>query len=664
MQKGHDGTGKLGAEAATKRYEAPRFSGNTPRDPMTGFGPSARAGARTMPVWIFDRALTLAAIVVVLVTIAGVVKPMFANVATLGGHDWDQMEAHRWLVVKSIREFHQFPFWNPYACGGFSAWGAVESDTIIVSPFLPVYLFAPLAWAIRIEVLGGALLSALGTWLLAGRFTRSSALRALVCVVFAVDGRWSLQAATGHAWHLYYAYTPWVLYFYDRAARRSGPTDFKSIALAAVFVAMMVYSGAIYPLPETALLVAIYAVALAVARRSMRPVAVGTAIGALAAGLAAPKLVSLIENVARWPRIVESLESIDLHAFMQMLTEQNQDTTMPAAAVPQWGWHEYGLYVGWLPCLLILVGLILAKGERARALRWAALAGVILGFGHFHDDSPWALLHELPLFKSQHVPTRWLYPAVLLCAAVAASSAERALVRTRLLRRPLEIGLVVMVLFIGRDIAEVARRPLTHAFWMQMRPVAPAAQFHMEYDAPANLQYVVGDYAPPALPAMLAGIGVLRCSLHPGLNIFAPAPTSKGRPFGMGAFGKGEPEYRGEAYLAEGKGTANIVSFTPNRVEVEFAGAEPGDLLVLNQNWDAGWEADGKAVVRYRDTLGAKVSKPGGRIVFRYRARFIWLTTALAVFILGAMIAHGAGATGPLSDLVRSAMARRRRSIP
>ena len=601
---------------------------------MIAHGTSQRGPSRLARERIVYGALTAAAIAVVLATIVSAVAPMFADLSTLGGHDWDEMEAQRWLVVKSIREFHQFPFWNPYACGGFSGWAAVESDTIVVSPFLPVYLFAPLAWAVRVEVVGAAIISALGAWLFAGRFTRSAALRAFVCVIFAVNGRWAMQTATGHAWHLYYAYTPWVFFLFDKAAQG----DRKSVYLCGAVVALMVYAGAIYPLPQTALLVAIYAGALAVMRRDPTPVAVGAAVGAIGAGLAAPKLVSMLEDLARWPRLTDSSESIDLHAFVQILIDRNQDISLPAAPVGPWGWHEYGMYIGWVPFVATLAGVVFAKDPRARALRWPAVAAVLLGFGHFHPFSPWAKLHEWPIFKSQHVPTRWLYPAVLLCGVVAASAGERVLARTRWLRAPLELGLIVAVAFIGLDIAAVAGRSVQHAFWMRMRPVAVARQYHMERDVPQELRYEVGDYAPPALPATLAGIGVIDCTLHPGLNIFAAPASAGGRPIGLGALGREEPGYRGEAYTASGKGTASVVRFSPNRIDVTLASAQVGDLLVLNQNWDSGWKADGARTIPYRDAVAIPITKTQESVTFSYRPHLFWLTLCGPLLVLAAVL--------------------------
>ena len=154
---------------------------------------------------------------VILGMIAYVLWPTLADRSTIGAHDWDQMESHRYLVDKTILDFHQFPFWNPYACGGHPNWGGFESGTTVVSPWLPFYLTMTLPHAMRVEVFGSAFISAVGAWLLAARFTRSAAARALVVVAFAVNGRWALQLTPGHTWHLVYAWTPWVLYFYDRA---------------------------------------------------------------------------------------------------------------------------------------------------------------------------------------------------------------------------------------------------------------------------------------------------------------------------------------------------------------------------------------------------------------------------------------------------------------
>ena len=123
--------------------------------------PAAGAARRTP-----SRQEPAAAVLSVPAMILLVVSPMLAHPWTLGTRNWDQMNTQRELVVKSLVRFHQFPFWDPYECGGHPAWGSLESAPIVVSPWLPVYLLAPLPIAIRIEIIASALWSALGCWVL------------------------------------------------------------------------------------------------------------------------------------------------------------------------------------------------------------------------------------------------------------------------------------------------------------------------------------------------------------------------------------------------------------------------------------------------------------------------------------------------------------------
>ena len=70
---------------------------------------------------------------------------------------------------------------------------------------------------------------------------------------------------------------------------------------------------------------------------------------------------------------------------------------------------------------------------------------------------------------------------------------------------------------------------------------------------PRALQYQRRDYAPEALPAVQVGIGVLQCTLHASLNIWAPK-AQDGRAVGMSARGKGTKQYRGEVFTESGTG--------------------------------------------------------------------------------------------------------------
>lgn len=563
------------------------------------------------------RLLGATGLLVGLLAVLNMLGPTLATWSTWGGHDWDEMSAQRYLVVTSLRQFGQLPFWNPYACGGHSAWASIQGATNLVSPWLPFYLWLDLRAALRVEVLGMALISAAGAWFWSGRFTQSPALRALVVVLFAVNGRFALQAATGHAWHLYYGWTPWVLVCFDRALAAQGAERLRDVGACAALLALMVYHGGIYPLPQTGLLLGVYALAAAATTRKATPLLIVTAAGALAVLLAAPKLLPVLVELRRYPRLVESPEVVELNALIQLLTAPDQTVGSRPARVSHWGWHEYGMYVGWVGFFVLGLGLLRAKTPEERCLRWPAVVALLLGLGAFHRYAPWSLLHELPIFSSQHVPSRWLFPGVLFAAVLSVAVLQRLLRRAGRARALLELLLLPAVALVGWDVSSQSARVMASAFWMEFEPQA-RGQFRQEHKVPRALQYRRRDYAPPALPAMMANVGVIECTMHPGLNVWAPRDAA-GRIRGLGAEGTRRPGYRGEVFLQTGTGSAVFERWTPNELVVQVTGAAPGDRVVVNQNWAPGWSVDGAPALDEGARLAAEVSSPNQRFVFRYR---------------------------------------------
>ena len=64
-------------------------------------------------------------------------------------------------------------------------------------------------------------------------------------------------------------------------------------------------------------------------------------------------------------------------------------------------------------------------------------------------------------------------------------------------------------------------------------------------------------------------------------------------------------------------------------------GAQPGEHVVLDQNWDPGWSASGRRVDNCHDTVRAELREADAVIVFRYRPLAFWPGIALFVVTLG-----------------------------
>jgi hypothetical protein len=206
---------------------------------------------------------------------------------------------------------------------------------------------------------------------------------------------------------------------------------------------------------------------------------------------------------------------------------------------------------------------------------------------------------------------------------VAAAAILERFLRRQSRRGWLELALIFVAAYIALDIGLEAQKPLVGAFVRHLPPHLEDGTgiFHQEKTAPPTLQYDVPDWAPIALPPMMANIGAIDCSTFPGLNTYYR--DRNGHLPGLGARGRGEPDYHGEIYFATGPGSAMIETWSPNAVTVHYFGATPGDALVMNQNWDPGWSAGGDAAVPWADSVATRVTSSSGEITFRYRPRFL-----------------------------------------
>jgi hypothetical protein len=417
---------------------------------------------------------------------------------------------------------------------------------------------------------------------------------------------------------------------------------------------MMVYAGGVDALPQTAVLLAAYALVLALSTRRPAPLAMLVATAAAAFGLSAPKLLPALAVLRRFPPSGDAGGSLDPTQLVQLLTNREQGFAIGHAGIPDDAWHDVGMYLGWPALLLLGAGVVASRGTRARPL--AVLGGVcvVLGLGAFSTRAPWVLLHELPVVDREHVAARWLYPAVLLFGCVAVASFERAVSRAERWRTRLEVVALVAVAWIACDVGTVARYPLMNHL-ADTGPTNPEATppLRTVERAPHELEYQSGDPGPTTLSTMRANLGSLECDTFAGLSSRNGRAVSSGddpvRPFRHGARDAGDPAYRGEVFLDAGGGGATVADWSPDGLDVVVQGARPGALLVVNQNYDPGWSADGAPALDEAGLVAARVGSAGQTLHFRYRP--VGLVPGLLVFVLTV----GAGL------LIERERARRRR---
>ncbi|HEY4187849.1 MAG TPA: hypothetical protein VGP07_22430 [Polyangia bacterium] len=547
-----------------------------------------------------DRLTAWVGVVPVALLALWIFAPFFADPRAMGFQDWDVQAAYRYVTVLALRH-GQLPWWNPWLCGGFPAWGYAEGATNLVSPWLPIYLVFSFPLALRLEAVAATLAGVAGAYLLAGRFSRSPAWRAFVATIWMLGSRWALQLASGHLWHLAYAWTPFAIYFFDRAVEE----DRRDLAAAAgAMLALIIYVGGIYPYPHTLTVLWLYALGRAIAARSRRPLALFLFSMVSGIGLSAPKLLPVLATMSRFPRLIESNEPVSLHSIWIMLTAHQQGFDFYPHLPLQvfWVWWEWGAYVGLVGALALCAALAVGWTPRLVSLKVAAVCCVILSLG----QSIWQLVHRLPLFSSQHMPARLLFLAILLLALVLAAAADIPWARFARRRRWAEAAALAVVTLYGLDLATVARQSTVAPFRLTVPPVAPSAEFRQEraqhyvYGKPDVGPKLRDRYEWPAkiiYPSMLANTGMVTCYGIPP----QAAPSA--------VIGSDQPGYRGLAFLASGSGRAEVTRWRPSSVTVQVTGAAPGDRLVYDMNAAPGWRAAGAPTGSWQGLVSTKLAR-------------------------------------------------------
>jgi hypothetical protein len=282
------------------------------------------------------------------------------------------------------------------------------------------------------------------------------------------------------------------------------------------------------------------------------------------------------------------------------------------------------MYISTAGVAILLGALLFVQGRREAVLKAVGVLFFVLGFGSFHPEAPWTLLHRYaPVFRSQHVPSRFLYTAVLVFALVAAAGIGRFVARQRAQWPWLDAALAALLIPLAIDIALVAQKPMAAAMWMVPPDRIPrAAAFHFEQEPPFH--YKRRDWAGPMYLAMLGNTGVINCYGAPPFDRKGARPVKA-------------PDYRGEAYVMQPSGgsiPAKVTRWSPNHVEIQVEGAEPGATLVYNMNFDEGWRSSNGPVIAHQNAVATRLSSSAATVTFSYRPPFLGagvLTSALAV---------------------------------
>jgi hypothetical protein len=571
------------------------------------------------------------------------------------GHDWGWFYFQFAALHRSLFEYHQWPFWNPWYLGGSSMWG--HPLTQFPTPMLLLDVLVGSVNSVRLQVVLHVWIGLLGSFWLARLLGMSRQAALLAASIFMMSTWYSLVLAAGHANFWAAAYTPWVLGCLYGSGR-----DLRWALGAAAWLALVVFEGGNYIFLLFLVLVSLLTLAWTIQQRSWRPLTALLILVVFSTGFAYVRLGPESAMLAKYPRLTEAggyvyqqlqrdltgdtnrAEQADLpiNTRQAASTEPTRQLTGPKALFAQlcrmflgrqqevgavyyryqgWGWHAYGAYIGPVGLLLLLFFPLVWR--RQWPWMFGAAGCFLIALGNFGPFSPWALLHHLPYYDQSRVPSRYLIPCVL-CLGITAGWVFDALWQCYGAQGGRARALLVGVLIVG--VADLA--------WTGGR------SFHNEKE--------YGRVTAPRPPSssVLTVVGGRSEQMLLMFNNYRTRNGFDELPITSHVAAVGDENYRGEFYAVElddptsdsltgaAPGSVEVLDWSPNRIMLRTKMTKEG-WIICNMNWDSGWYVEPAHSIESRGGLLAVRVKPGdGPITLHYVPDRLGLGLAVTLLTL------------------------------
>lgn len=483
------------------------------------------------------------------------------------------------VARRTVGWFGELPIWNPYICGGVYALGGPQ--TRFVSPTFLLSLVFGTTRAEALTVFSMVLLALEGTfrYLRARGAIPSASL--LAAPVFGMSGYFITAPALGWFNFLGFALLPWALV----GARRAASGDVKGAALGAVAIAWAMGMGGTYTVPMIAIAMALELAQWVAARRAVPSLWGLVSLGAMATGLAAVRLMPVLDELQRSPRMVGGGGGASLGNIAGGLFGY-----WPPFAVASW-------YLVGLPAGVLSAFALLRRRSLPVAVVFVVWAWLALGYGV--RFSLFAVLKQLPVFSMLRAPERFVFPAGLLVALGAAWSMSHAFARLRRPRRWPRLQLAgagVAVLALGVNVGLLLFNAVqsTNGRTLSAPPNEEQRVFHQ---ARGNR------WSTPLFAAMSRG----SIACHEAYPV-QQSPLLRG-------------DLADEWALVDGSaGSVRGRSWTPRRIELDVE-VRRATRLRINQNHHHGWRTNVGTVVSDDGLLAVELEPGSHRLALSFMPR-------------------------------------------
>ena len=556
--------------------------------------------------------------------------PILNSGNNLGIQDWDQNFAWTEASRVSLLDFHQFPMWNPYKCGGSVQFANPQIPVISLQTLFALLLGT--ITGIKFSIFFHGVLGFIGFYFLARQYKVSNLGSILAASIFSFSGITGSFLSAGMVVFTSFAYTPYILICFNKSLdnRKWG-------IVCGLLFALSFYAGY-----HISLLLGVYllvfAIVTCIVKRTFTPFIALLIMMFTSACLILPKLLLSLQLLRNFPRVQKDISGFSIYNFFHFLLSQNQNMFIDMSAQGyHYGIDENSIYVGIIPVVFFLLCFILNKKgiKNNLALLLTMLVIFWLMLGNVVYPSLYALIKHLPVFTSSRVAQRFRFDFIIpfsLLAGLGLDNVVRRLDQHKLARLlPLVCVLIIYIdltIFSSNNflsktliIKYPEYRHSQGGTFFQTTVRGP--DFKVERTIPLPQDFIKSVFFMPTSYEYLKitqNKGVLECYDSITSTVFA--------------VGIDNYQYQGEFYLLDPvQGVTVENSFwSPNKLVYKITNAQKaiGDTLIINQNYYPGWiERTGSfscaRTIKHKGLLATRLDSSAGSITLEFNPFLFYL---------------------------------------
>jgi hypothetical protein len=515
--------------------------------------------------------------------------PILNSNNNIGIQDWDLNFAWTEATRVTLLNYHQFPLWNPYTCGGTVQFA---NPQIPVISFQTVFalLFGTIR-GIKLSIFFHGVIGFIGFYFLARQYKVSYVGSLLASIIFSFSGITSSFLSTGMIVFISFAYTPYILMCFNKSIDKG-----KWGVISGILFAVSFYYSYHIPL-ILGIYIFIYTLVNSIMKRTLAPFKAFIVLILTSTLLILPKLLFSYQLLHFYPYLVDDISGYSIHNFLYFLLSQKQNLFNEMNVQGYfYGIDENSIYVGIISLVLFLLFFVKNKKDIKNNISLVITSLVILWimFGNVIYPSLYGVIKHLPVFSSFRVAQRFRFDFIIPFSLISGLGLDNSikLLQIHKLAKPISIICLVVIYvdltifstnnFLSKTLIII--NPESHLSkgeaFIQTVDKSPDFEIQRTIQIPDSL-LDKNTFSPWSYEYLKIkqNKGVLHC--------YDPITSS------VSAVGISDEKYMGEFHLLEldDKTKVENIFWSPNKLIFKITNANEtmNNSLIINQNYYPGW---------------------------------------------------------------------------